>query len=202
MTLTSRIRTIPDYPKKGIICRDITTLLQDPVGFRIAIDQLAYRYSRAKIDKVVSIEARGFIFGAPLAYLLGVGFVPIRKKGKLPSETVRQDYEHEYGVDRIEVHGDAIRRGEKVLLMDDMIATGCVADAATKLIGQLGGEVVECAFVIDQPDYGGSHKLKKKGFKVFALCKFENEGEEKEWDQPVAFSPVIAANNGFGHSPM
>jgi adenine phosphoribosyltransferase len=202
MTLRSRIRIIQDCPKKGVVCRDITTLLQDPVGLRVAVDQLAYRYSRAKIDKVAGIEARGFIFGAPLAYLLGVGFVPIRKKGKLPSETVRQDYEHEYGTDRIEVHSDAIKCGEKVLLMDDMISTGCVADAATKLIAQLGGEILECAFVIDQPGYGGSQKLKKKGFKVFALCKFEEEGEVKEWGQPVGFSPVMVVNNDLRHSPM
>lgn len=192
MTLTSRIRNIPDYPRKGIVCRDITTLLNDPVGLRIAVDQLAYRYSRAKIDKVVGIESRGFIFGASLAYLLGVGFVPIRKKGMLPAKTVGQEYEIEHGIDRIEMHEDALKRGQKVLLMDDTIMTGGVANAACKLIRQLGGEVIECAFVIDQADFGGSQKLKKNGMKVFSLCKFEEENEAGQLNQPVAFSPVLS----------
>ena len=175
MPLTSRIRTIPDYPKKGIMFRDITTLFKDPVGLRITVDQLAARYTSMKIDKVAGIEARGFIIGAALAYLLGVGFVPVRKKGKLPAETVGKDYELEYGVDRIEIHTDAITRGEKVLLVDDLIATGGTAEAAAELIGEVGGEVVECAFIIDLPDIGGSAKLKQKGYKVFSLCQFEGE---------------------------
>lgn len=175
MPLTSRIRTIHDYPKKGIMFRDITTLFKDPVGLRIAIDQLANRYKDMKIDKVAGIEARGFIIGATLAYLLGVGFVPVRKKGKLPAETVGKDYELEYGVDRIEIHTDAIERGEKVLLVDDLIATGGTAEAAAELIGEVGGEVVECAFVIDLPDLGGSKKLLQQGYKVFSLCEFEGE---------------------------
>jgi len=175
MPLTSRIRTIPDYPKKGIMFRDITTLFKDPVGMRIAIDQLANRYLNMKIDKVAGIEARGFIIGATLAYLLGVGFVPVRKKGKLPAETVGKDYELEYGVDRIEIHTDAIAKGEKVLLVDDLIATGGTAEAAAELIGEVGGEIVECAFIIDLPDIGGSSKLRQKGYEVFSLCQFEGE---------------------------
>ncbi len=175
MPLTSRIRTIPDYPKKGIMFRDITTLFKDPAGLRIVIDQMANRYLNMKIDKVAGIEARGFIIGAPLAYLLGVGFVPIRKKGKLPAETVGKDYELEYGVDRIEIHTDAITRGERVLLVDDLIATGGTAEAATELINDVGGEIVECAFVIDLPDLGGSDKLRQKGYEVFTLCQFEGE---------------------------
>ncbi len=175
MPLTSRIRTIPDYPKKGIMFRDITTLFKDPVGLRMTIDQLAARYLDMKIDKVAGIEARGFIIGAPLAYLLGVGFVPVRKKGKLPAETIGRDYELEYGIDRIEIHTDAITRGEKVLLVDDLIATGGTAEAAVMLIDDVGGEIVECAFVIDLPDLGGSEKLKQQGYQVFSLCQFEVE---------------------------
>jgi adenine phosphoribosyltransferase len=155
--------------------RDITTLLKDAAGLRIAIDQLANRYTNMKIDKVAGIEARGFIVGAPLAYLLGVGFVPVRKKGKLPAETVGKDYELEYGVDRIEIHTDAITRGEKVLLVDDLIATGGTAEAATDLINDVGGEIVECTFVIDLPDLGGSDKLRQRGYEVFSLCQFEGE---------------------------
>ena len=175
MPLTSRIRTIPDYPTKGIMFRDITTLFKDPVGLRMTIDQLAARYLDMKIDKVAGIEARGFIIGAPLAYLLGVGFVPVRKKGKLPAETIGRDYELEYGIDRIEIHTDAITRGEKVLLVDDLIATGGTAEAAVMLIDDVGGEIVECAFVIDLPDLGGSEKLKQQGYQVFSLCQFEGE---------------------------
>ncbi|MEA5098247.1 MAG: adenine phosphoribosyltransferase [Burkholderiaceae bacterium] len=175
MSLMSRIRTIPDYPKKGILFRDITTLLKDPVGLRIAIDQMAARYQNMKIDKIAAIESRGFIIGAPLAYLLGVGFVPIRKKGKLPAETVGKDYELEYGVDRIEIHIDAIARGERVLLVDDLLATGGTAEAAASLIEDVGGEVVECAFVIDLPDVGGNARLQEKGYKVFAQCEFEGD---------------------------
>ena len=128
-----------------------------------------------KIDKVAGIESRGFILGAPLAYLLGVGFVPVRKKGKLPAETVGHDYELEYGVDRIEMHTDAIAPGEKVLLVDDLIATGGTAEAAVMLIRKLGGEVVECAFAIDLPDIGGTKRLEKLGVKAFALSEFEGD---------------------------
>jgi len=173
MSIKSYIRTIPHYPKQGILFRDITTLLKDPVGFRVLVDELVARYSNAEIDKIAGIESRGFILGAPLAYALGIGFVPIRKKGKLPAETVGQDYELEYGVDRIEIHADAINPGERILLVDDLIATGGTAEAAVTLIRKLGGEIVECAFAIDLPDIGGSQRLTALGVDVFALTAFE-----------------------------
>lgn len=175
MTIKSRIRTINHYPKDGVTFRDFTSLLQDPVGFRIAVDELASRYKDIKIDKVAGIEARGFIMGGALAYLLGVGFVPIRKQGKLPSETIGQDYDLEYGTDRIEIHIDAINPGEKVLIVDDLIATGGTAEAAVRLIQEMDGEIVECCFVIDLPDIGGRARLEAMGQKVFAQCSF-NEG--------------------------
>ncbi|HTY99764.1 MAG TPA: adenine phosphoribosyltransferase [Rhodocyclaceae bacterium] len=175
MTIKSRIRTVPHYPKQGIMFRDITTLLKDPVGFRVTINELVNRYTAVKIDKVAGIESRGFIIGAALAFQLGVGFVPIRKKGKLPAETVGHDYELEYGIDRIEMHVDAIGKGEHVLLVDDLIATGGTAEAAVKLIQGMGGKVVECCFVIDLPDIGGRKRLEKLGQKVFALCEFEGD---------------------------
>lgn len=173
MPIKSRIRTIPHYPRHGIQFRDITTLLKDPVGFRIAIDELTTRYAGQKIDKIAAIESRGFIVGAPLAYKLGVGLVPIRKPGKLPAETIGHDYQLEYGADRVEIHTDAIARGEKVLLIDDLIATGGTAEAACALIEKLGGHVVECAFLVDLPEVGGRVRLEQQGRKVFALCAFE-----------------------------
>ncbi len=175
MPIKSRIRTVPHYPKQGIQFRDITTLLKDPVGLRVTIDELARRYADMKIDKIAGIEARGFILGTPLAYVLGKGFIPIRKKGKLPAETIGHDYELEYGTDRIEIHTDAIAPGEKVLLVDDLIATGGTAEAACKLVEKMGGEIVECCFVIDLPDIGGRARLEKLGHKVFALCEFEGD---------------------------
>jgi adenine phosphoribosyltransferase len=175
MQIKSKIRTVPHYPKQGIQFRDITTLLKDPVGFRATIDELAQRYQDVKLDKIAGIEARGFIFGAALAYALGKGFVPIRKKGKLPAETIGHDYELEYGTDRIEIHTDAIEKGEKVLLVDDLIATGGTADAACTLIEKMGGKIVECCFIIDLPDIGGRARLEKHGHKVFALCEFEGD---------------------------
>ena len=175
MTIKSYIRTIPHYPREGIMFRDITTLLKEPAAFRDAIDQLAARYRGVKLDKIVGIESRGFIIGAPLAYALGIGFVPIRKKGKLPAETVGYDYALEYGTDRIELHVDAIGAGDQVLLVDDLIATGGTAEAAIELIKQIGGEVVECCFVIDLPDVGGRKRLEAMGQKVFALCEFEGD---------------------------
>lgn len=173
MPIKSRIRTVPHYPKQGIMFRDITTLLKDPVGLRATIHEFANRYTGMKIDKVVGIESRGFIIGTPLAYLLGVGFVPIRKKGKLPAQTVGQDYELEYGTDRIEIHTDAIGKGENILLVDDLIATGGTAEAAIKLIESMGGNIVECGFVIDLPELKGRERLEKLGKKVFSLCEFE-----------------------------
>ncbi len=153
--------------------RDITTLLKDPVGLSTTIHEIVARYKGLKIDKVAGIESRGFIVGTPVAYELGVGFVPIRKRGKLPAETVGCDYQLEYGTDRIEMHVDAIQKGERVLLVDDLIATGGTAEAAVKLIEGMGGMVVECCFVIDLPDIGGRARLEKRGHKVFALCEFE-----------------------------
>ncbi len=175
MAIRSKIRTVPHYPKQGIMFRDITTLLKDPAGFRATVDELTNRYRDMKIDKIAGIESRGFILGAPLAYALGKGFVPIRKKGKLPAETIGHDYDLEYGTDRIEIHTDAIAQGEKVLLVDDLIATGGTAEAACKLIEKIGGEIVECCFIIDLPDIGGRARLEKHGHKVFALCEFEGD---------------------------
>lgn len=175
MPIKSRIRTIPHYPRQGVMFRDITTLLKDPVGFRITINELVKRYTGVKIDRVAAIEARGFIVGSALAYQLGLGFVPIRKQGKLPAETVGHDYELEYGADRIEMHVDAVSKGERVLLVDDLIATGGTAGAACKLIESMGGKIVECCFVIDLPDLGGRTRLEKQGHKVFALCEFEGD---------------------------
>lgn len=175
MPIKSRIRTVPHYPKQGVMFRDITTLLKDPVGFRITINELVNRYTGVRIDKVAGIESRGFIIGAALAFQLGVGFVPIRKKGKLPAATVGHDYQLEYGSDRIEMHVDAITSGERVLLVDDLIATGGTAEAALKLIESMGGKVIECCFVIDLPDLGGSKRLEKHGQTVFSLCEFEGD---------------------------
>jgi len=175
MPIKSRIRTIPHYPHQGIMFRDITTLLKDPVGLRATIQELVKRYKDVKIDKVAGIESRGFIVGTPVAYELGLGFVPVRKKGKLPAETVGRDYQLEYGSDRIEIHTDAIRKGDRVLLVDDLIATGGTAEAAAGLIQDMGGTVVECCFVIDLPDVGARKRLEKLGHKVFSLCEFEGD---------------------------
>jgi adenine phosphoribosyltransferase len=155
--------------------RDITTLLKDPVGLKLTIDDIVKRYQSQKISKVAGIESRGFIIGAPVAYRIGAGFVPIRKKGKLPAETIGHDYELEYGADRIEVHVDAIAKGERVLLIDDLIATGGTAEAAVTLIRKMGGDIVECCFVIDLPDVGGRKRLEKMGLAVHALCEFEGD---------------------------
>ena len=175
MPIKSKIRTVPHYPRQGIQFRDITTLLKDPVGFRTTIDELVARYKNEKIDMVAGIESRGFILGAPLAYALNKGFIPIRKKGKLPAETIGHDYALEYGTDRIEIHTDAIQKGDRVLLVDDLIATGGTAEAACKLIDRMGGRIVECCFIIDLPDIGGRARLEKHGHKVFALCEFEGD---------------------------
>jgi adenine phosphoribosyltransferase len=175
MPVKSRIRTIPHYPKPGVMFRDITTLLKDPVGFRITINDFVNRYTAQPIDKVVGIESRGFIIASALAYQLGAGFVPVRKKGKLPFETIGHDYELEYGVDRVEVHVDAIQPGERVLLVDDLIATGGTAEAACTLIKKIGGEVHECCFVIDLPELGGRKRLERAGFTVYSICEFEGE---------------------------
>ncbi len=177
MTIKSKIRTIPDYPKKGIMFRDITTLIKDPVGFRLVVDSLTQRYihSRFNFDTIVGIESRGFIIGAALAYALGKGFIPIRKKGKLPAEVEFQEYALEYGTDRIEIHKDALQKGERVLLVDDLLATGGTALAAAALVEKLGGVVVEMAFIVDLPEVGGRKKLEKKDYKIFCLTEFEGE---------------------------
>lgn len=153
--------------------RDITTLLKDPMGLRMVVDGLAEHFAQQKIDKIAGIEARGFIIGAALAYKLGVGFVPIRKAGKLPAQTISQNYQLEYGTDTMEVHTDAITQGERVLIVDDLIATGGTAEAGVALIQKLGGEMAACAFVIDLPELGGTKRLQEKGLQVFSLCEFE-----------------------------
>jgi adenine phosphoribosyltransferase len=177
MTIKSRIRTVPDYPKKGIMFRDITTLIKDPVGFRLVIDSLTQRYLTRDIhfDTIVGIEARGFIIGGALSYTLGKGFVPIRKAGKLPSEVEEQTYDLEYGSDKIEIHKDALNKGEKILVVDDLLATGGTALAAAALIEKVGGEIAEMAFIVNLPDVGGEKKLKAKNYKVFCLTEFEGE---------------------------
>jgi adenine phosphoribosyltransferase len=173
MPIASLIRTIPNHPKQGIMFRDITTLLKDAVGLRITVNEFVNRYSGMNIQKVAGIESRGFILGAPIAYMLGVGFVPIRKQGKLPSSTIAQEYELEYGTDIIEVHTDAIAQGERVLLVDDLIATGGTAEAAVKLLNALKAEVVECGFAVDLPELGGRARLEAMGQTVFTLCEFD-----------------------------
>lgn len=177
MPIKSKIRTIPNYPKKGIMFRDITTLIKDPVGFRLMIDTLTQRYlhSDFSFDTIVGIESRGFIVGSVLAYTLGKGFIPIRKKGKLPAEVVSQEYELEYGTDKIEMHKDALKKGERVLLIDDLLATGGTALAAAALVEKLGAKIVEIAFIVDLPDVGGKKRLEEKGYKVFALTEFAGE---------------------------
>ncbi|SNR62134.1 adenine phosphoribosyltransferase [Methylobacillus rhizosphaerae] len=175
MTIKSLIRTIPDYPKPGVQFRDITTLLKDADGLRQVVDALVERYADANIDKVVGIESRGFIVGAAVAYKLGVGFVPVRKKGKLPGDVLGHDYALEYGTDRVEIHSDAICPDETVLLLDDLIATGGTAEAAAVLIEKLGGQVLECAFIVGLPDLGGQQRLQALGYKTFTLCEFEGE---------------------------
>ena len=171
--LKKHIRTIPHWPIKGVMFRDITTLLQSPEAFKQACDELYNRYKNRKIDVVVGIESRGFIFGAVLAYKLGCSFVPVRKKGKLPSKTVSHTYQKEYGPDTIEIHEDAIKKGDKVLVVDDLIATGGTVAAAIKLVEKLGGVVEELAFIIELPELKGREKI--KGYKVFTMVEFEGE---------------------------
>ena len=175
MSIKSKIRTVKDYPIDGIMYRDITTLFKDPEGLREAINLFSDRYQDMKIDKIVAIESRGFLIGAPLAYLLNVGLVLIRKPGKLPAKTFKQDYTLEYGVDQIEIHTDAIEEGERVLIVDDLIATGGTVEAAVKLVQKMKADIIECCFIIDLPDIGGSKKLKSMGQNVFSLCEFDGD---------------------------
>ena len=172
-TLRSAIRTIPDYPKPGILFRDITTLLGNARAFRRAVDELVHPWAGSKIDKIAGIEARGFILGGAVAHQLSAGFVPIRKKGKLPHETVRVAYSLEYGLDEMEMHRDGVLPGEKVILVDDLIATGGTAEGAVKLIRQMGGEIAAACFVIDLPDLGGRRRLEALGVSVSTLVAFE-----------------------------
>lgn len=172
-TLVSAIRNIPDYPKPGIMFRDITTLLGNARAFRRAIDELVHPYAGSKIDKIAGIEARGFILGGAMAHQLSAGFIPIRKKGKLPHETVRVAYSLEYGLDEMEMHKDAVAPGEKVILVDDLIATGGTAEGAVKLLRQMGAEIVAACFVIDLPELGGRKKLEALNVPVRTLVAFE-----------------------------
>ncbi|MBT7902960.1 adenine phosphoribosyltransferase [Candidatus Woesearchaeota archaeon] len=173
--IKSKIRTIHNYPKQGIMFRDITTLLKDPNGMRQLIDDLVQRYIGVKIDLICGIEARGFILGGALAHQMGLGFIPIRKKGKLPSKTISQEYSLEYGTDTIEIHEDALSSGQNILIVDDLLATGGTSLAAAKLVEKLGATVVELAFIVDLPEVGGRKKLIDSGYMVFSLCEFEGE---------------------------
>ena len=173
MNLKDAIRTIPDFPKPGIMYRDITTLLTSRRAFAETVIQLSAPYQNKLIDNICAIEARGFTIGGAMAYELGAGFVPIRKKGKLPFDTYEQDYELEYGHDTLEIHADSVRKGEKVLLVDDLIATGGTAEAAITLLQKTGAEIVGAAFIVDLPDLGGLARITKMGIPVTALVKFD-----------------------------
>ncbi|MEL6207597.1 MAG: adenine phosphoribosyltransferase [Pseudomonadota bacterium] len=174
-TVKDYIRTIADFPKEGIMFRDVTTLFADPRGMRMAVDQLLHPYAGLKIDAVAGLEARGFILGGAVAHQLGVGFVPVRKKGKLPGTTISEAYALEYGEAVMEVHDDAVPGGARILLVDDLLATGGTAEAGIKLLDRLGAHVVGCAFVIDLPDIGGRARLEALGHEVHALCAFEGD---------------------------
>ena len=167
------IRTIVDFPHEGIMFRDVTTLFSDPRGFRMAIDQMLLPYAGLAIDKVIGLEARGFILGGAIAHQLTKGFVPVRKKGKLPGTTISEEYQLEYGQAVVEIHDDAIQPGERVLLVDDLLATGGTAEAGIKLVERLGGQIIGCAFVVDLPDLGGRARLEGMGMDVHALCAYE-----------------------------
>mgnify|MGYP000601498444 CR=1 FL=1 len=171
--IKASIKSIQDYPKEGILFRDVTSLMEDPAAYKATIELLTETYKDMGFTKIVGTEARGFLFGAPLALELGVGFVPVRKPGKLPRNTIAQTYELEYGVDTLEIHTDAISEGDKVLVVDDLLATGGTIEATTKLIRQLGGEVAHAAFVINLPEIGGDKRLEKLGLDVYSICEFE-----------------------------
>ena len=173
--LETVIRAIPDYPHEGIMFRDVTTLLGDASAFRRSVDELVHPYSGSRIDYVAGIEARGFVLGGAMAHQLSCGFAPIRKKGKLPHDTIGVDYELEYGTDRIEMHRDAITEGDRVLLVDDLIATGGTAKAGVELLNQLGAQIVAACFVIDLPDLGGSRIIRELGVPVRTLVEFEGD---------------------------
>ena len=173
--LKALIRTVPGFPRPGVQFRDITTLLNAADGLRAVVERLAAAYRDDRVDKVAAIESRGFMIGAPVAYALHAGLVPIRKKGKLPAESFGEDYALEYGTDRLEMHRDAIAPGERVLVVDDLIATGGTAAAALRLVALAGGSVVGCAFVVDLPDLGGRARIERLGHPVLALCAFTGD---------------------------
>jgi adenine phosphoribosyltransferase len=171
--IKSKVRSIPDWPIKGVIFRDITTLLQDPLAHREICTIFYNRYAAENIDKIVGIDARGFLFGSVLAYKLDVGFVPVRKNGKLPYKTISESYSLEYGEETIEIHEDAIAQGERVVIVDDLMATGGTITAAANLVEKLGGDIVECSFVVELPDLKGREKLGNR--KVFSIIEFEGD---------------------------
>ncbi len=173
MNLKETIRSIPGWPIEGVIFRDITTLMQDPAALKESCDILYDRYKDKGVDKIVGIDARGFVFGGVLAYQLGIGFVPVRKKGKLPWKTMQESYSLEYGEDTLEMHEDALEKGEKVVIVDDLIATGGTIGATVKLVEKLGADIVECAFIVELPDLKGREKI--NGHQVFAITEFEGE---------------------------
>ena len=175
MSIERYIRAIPDFPKEGIVFRDVTTLFGDAQGFRTAIDLLLHPYAGMRIDRVAALEARGFILGGAIAHQLSVGFVPIRKQGKLPAEVISEAYELEYAEATVELHKDAILPGEQVLIVDDLIATGGTCEAGIKLVRRLGAEVIGCAFIVDLPDLGGRSRIEEMGVSVHTLCEFEGD---------------------------
>ena len=172
-SLIKKIRTVPNFPKNGIMFRDVTTLLMDSDGFKTAIDETVKRWSGLGVTKIVGIDARGFILGGAIAYNLGVGFLPVRKKGKLPPKTISEEYQLEYGVDTLEVLQNSLDSSDRVVVVDDLIATGGTAEATVKLIRRLKAEVLGCSFIINLPDLGGVSKLKELGVESFSLCKFK-----------------------------
>jgi len=173
--IKSVIKTIPDYPKPGIMFRDVTSVLEDHDAFMQCINLLAEHFKDYKFDKIAGTEARGFLFGAPLALALGIGFIPVRKPGKLPRETISEEYELEYGTDNLEIHTDAVEPGERVLMLDDLLATGGTMIATANLIKRLGGIVEHAGFVISLPDIGGEAKLQEAGITPYAICEFEGD---------------------------
>lgn len=173
MDLKSSVRSIVDWPIKGVIFRDLTTLMKDPEALKESCDILYERYKDQNIDKIVGIDARGFVFGAVLAYKLGIGFIPVRKKGKLPADTIEESYSLEYGSGTLEIHKDSINEGERVVIVDDLIATGGTAGATVNIVRKLGAEIIECAFLIELPDLKGRDQIKKCD--VFAMMEFEGE---------------------------
>jgi len=173
LKIKASIKSIADYPKPGILFRDVTSLLEDAKAYRATIQLLVEKYKDSGFTKVVGTEARGFLFGAPLAIELGVGFIPVRKPGKLPRKRISESYELEYGSDTLEIHAESIQEGDKVLVVDDLLATGGTIEATTKLIRRLGGNVEHAAFVINLPDIGGGERLKDLGIDVYSICEFD-----------------------------